>query len=213
MIDLERDRELVERAKIDASTFGDIYDAYYARIFRYALKRTGDADVASDITAETFMKALKGLPSFKWKGVPLSAWLYRIAGNEIGMYFRKKAYAPASLSLLIEAGFDPEDPAMTEELARVQDGIHFEEEAHMIREELKLLPVKYHEVLALKYFEDKSPREIALILGKPEGTIRSLASRALGLLRKALSGRAQQEGDSRIIRSEGRGLLSPTRNV
>ncbi|MCE5300834.1 MAG: sigma-70 family RNA polymerase sigma factor, partial [Spirochaetia bacterium] len=98
----ETERQLIECAKKDPQAFGLLYDKYYDRILRYAMYRTGSAEAGRDITSETFFKALKHIGSFRWKGFPFSSWLYRIAGNEIKMYFRKKSYEPVSFEAALE---------------------------------------------------------------------------------------------------------------
>ena len=88
-MNIEQERELVERAKNNAEAFGELYDRYYAQIFGYVLKRTASIEVAQDVTSEVFFKALKNLRQFRWRGVPFSSWLYRIATNENANHFRK----------------------------------------------------------------------------------------------------------------------------
>jgi RNA polymerase sigma-70 factor (ECF subfamily) len=78
-MNVEQERELVERAKSNREAFGELYDQYYSRIFGYVLKRTANIEVAEDVTSEVFFKALKNLRQFRWRGVPFSSWLYRIA--------------------------------------------------------------------------------------------------------------------------------------
>ncbi len=82
-MDLDREKYLVLQAKIDASAFGELYDEYYGKIFSYVLKRTADVVASQDITSEVFLKALDNIKLFEWRGIHFSAWLYRIADNEI----------------------------------------------------------------------------------------------------------------------------------
>jgi RNA polymerase sigma-70 factor (ECF subfamily) len=88
-MNVEQERELVERAKNNTEAFGELYDRYYSQIFGYVLKRTASIEVTQDVTSEVFFKALKNLRQFRWRGVPFSSWLYRIATNEIANYFTK----------------------------------------------------------------------------------------------------------------------------
>src|SRR4029434_5456253 len=104
---LPEDKELIRLAQKDPLVFGRLYDQYYPKIFGYVLKRTGDLIVTQDITAETFFKALKKLWQFRWRNIPLSAWLYKIATHEITQYFRKGTYKSASLEELAELGCEP----------------------------------------------------------------------------------------------------------
>jgi len=91
-MDLEQERELVERAKNDTEAFGELYDRYYSQIFGYVLRRTASIDVAQDVTSEVFFKTLENLGQFHWRGTPFPSWLYRIATHEIANYFRKNKH-------------------------------------------------------------------------------------------------------------------------
>ncbi len=71
-----------------AIAFGDIYDAHYQPILRYCLRRIGDVEAAEDVTAETFMNALKAYDRYESRSnIPISAWLYKIATNQLRMYY------------------------------------------------------------------------------------------------------------------------------
>ena len=96
-MDNKTEKKAVEEAKKNPAAFAVLFEKYYSAILRYALHRTGNAAVADDVTSETFFKALNKLSSFKWTGIPFSAWLYRIAGNEIIDFYRKHKRTPYSL--------------------------------------------------------------------------------------------------------------------
>src|SRR5262245_19396033 len=104
---LNDEKELVRRAQHDPAVFGELYDCHYPKIFEYALKRTANLQAAQDITSETFFKALRKLWQFRWRNVPFSSWLYRIANNEANQYFRKRKNHPVSLDELRDSGFEP----------------------------------------------------------------------------------------------------------
>jgi RNA polymerase sigma-70 factor (ECF subfamily) len=206
-VDPEAERNLVERAKSSPEAFGEIFDMYYERILAYALKRTADPDVAADIAAEVFAKALKNIGWFTWRGIPLSAWLYRIAGNEVKMYFRHQKYVPTSLNTLLDAGYDPSDSDLTAERRELEKEIDQSGEERRLLKSLAVLTCGEQDLLALRYFEGMKTREMAELLNKPEGTVRSMLSRAVRELRKVFED-TQQKPNSRIIGSEGRsGLL------
>lgn len=197
---MDIERQWVVAAQQDPEKFGVIFDAYYDQILRYALRRTSDVCVAEDITAEAFMKASRHLNTFEWRGVPLNAWLYRIVTNEIRMYYRKNKYRPLSLDELYEdSSFEIADQRCIEEEAmEVQDKIERQDMFMAASALLQTLPVIYQEVITLRYVEQKKLREIAQILDKREGTIKSLLSRGQRKLRAAL----QRNGHTRIITSE-----------
>jgi len=186
--DLENERKLAELAKSDPESFGRLYELNYDQIFAYVLKRTADTQVAQDITAETFFKALKNIQNFKWQNVPFSAWLYRIAINEINLWHRKGNYKAISLDSLKDKGFEPiSDDDMEDELLRAQQSLESHEQYMLIQKELELIPAKYREVIALRFFAGKQLSEISQILGKPEGTVKSLLHRGLERLKKVLT--------------------------
>lgn len=210
-MDLADEKQLVEAAKTDPQTFGLLFDRYYRPIFGYILKRTADLALAEDLTSTTFFKALEHLPRFTWRNVPFSAWLYRIATNEINGHFRKQKYQPTSLdTLLIEQGFELANQTdLEQEVIAAENELERHQLWQIVQTKLLTLPIKYQEVLALRYFEDKKITEISLILNKREGTVKSLLSRGLQQLREQLHlekerTETQPLAVDRIIASEGR---------
>ena len=204
--DIERDHALVLKAQQSPEAFGLIFDLYYSKILSYALKRVGDAEAAQDITAETFSNAFKNIKRFSWRGVPLSAWLYRIAGNEIKMHFRRPRKT-VSLEVLAEAGFDRASE-LQEERELLQELVERDQEFAHVMKALRAMPLRYQEAITLRYIEEKEFNEIALILSCREGTARSLVSRGLTKLRELMSASLQQKSSERIIGNEGRSVLS-----
>jgi RNA polymerase sigma-70 factor (ECF subfamily) len=182
------EKELVEKAKEDPKAFVMLFDKYYNVILSYAYHRTLDMELAKDITSETFLKAFNSISRFTWREINFGAWLYRIATNEVNMYFRKGKYKPVSLNYLhYQFGFDAIDFSTTElEQNRQASKDKDYEDFIFLQSKIKDLPVKYQEVLALRYFEHKSIKEIAAILEKKEGTIKSLLSRGIDRLKMFL---------------------------
>jgi len=184
-MNLEQEKALVGRAKNDAEAFGELYDQYYSQILRYVLRRTASIEVAKDVTSEVFFKALKNLGQFRWRGVPFSSWLYRIATNEIANYFRKNGHLQTSLEELSNS-ISISDPSTETELLQAEAELMRHEEFLALHESISKLPIKYQEVIVLRFFEDKQLREIGEILGKREGTIKSLLHRGLEKLGKLM---------------------------
>lgn len=182
---LDQEKMLVKNAKTDANSFGALYDLNYAKIFNYVLRRTGDFELAEDITTDVFMKALSKIQSFTWRGLPFSAWLYRIASHEIADHFRGKQAQTVSLELLMEQqGFEPvADTDIEAELMQAQAETARHQQFLAVQKQLKALPLKYQEALSLRYFEKKSITEISIIMNKRPGTIKSLLSRGVKKLR------------------------------
>lgn len=183
----EQEKELIQQCRTNPAAFGQVFDIWYKPVFGYVLRRTADYDLSKDIAAETFLKAFLKINSFQWRGIGLSAWLYRIATNELNQYYRSSKYKPQSLQQLLE------NPQM-EKLLHQQDDERETMEKEMqgfndfnqIRAKLLKLDIKYQEVISLRYFEQKTNGEISAILNKNEGTVKSLLSRGLEKLRNML---------------------------
>lgn len=199
----EEEKELIEQARKDPEKFGELFEAHYQTILSYALRRVGDVVLAQDVTANTFLKAYKKLWQFKWRGIPFVAWLYRIAGNEIKSHYRKANREGVSLETLHEmSGFEPEDlHDVEQELIEAEQKLAEQKQFLKVRRLVSSLDEKYQEVLYLRFFEDLKIREIAQILGKREGTIKSLISRALGRLRILVTSKRSVTEDDRIKKS------------
>jgi len=184
----QQEAQLIEQCRRNPDAFGQVFDTWYKPVFGYVMRRTADYDLSKDIAAETFLKAFLKINSFKWRGISLSAWLYRIATNELNQYYRSSKYKPQSLQQLLE---DPQMEKLLRDSSDNQREIIEEElkaynDYNLIREKLQLLDVKYQEVIALRYFEQKTNHELSIILDKKEGTVKSLLSRGLEKLRNML---------------------------
>ena len=202
-MELSEQKQLIARSQKDPQAFGAIFEEYYEPILGYALKRTGNVHASQDIVSETFFKALDRLWQFRWRNISIASWLYRIATNEINQYFRKERKRPHSLEALFEqSGVELRDERdlMQEILAQEQELARAEEWARA-RALMRELPEKYQEVLSLRFFEDKKISEIAEILGKREGTVKSLLSRGTAQLRSGMA-EAQRKAGSGIVGTE-----------
>ena len=182
------EERLIKEIQQDPRKFAEIYEAFYKNIFGYVFTRTTDYDAAKDIAAETFLKAYTGIGKFQWRNISILYWLYRIATNEMNRYFNSRKYVPESLSRIQEeydvditdySNAETERIQMEEELERHQEFVK-------INDLLKTLDLKYQEVIALRFYEQKSLKEIAIILFKNEGTVKSLLSRGIEKLRRTL---------------------------
>jgi RNA polymerase sigma-70 factor (ECF subfamily) len=186
-MDLSEEKELVRQAQKAPDAFVQLYDLYYPKIFGYVLRRTANLEAAQDITSETFFNALRKLWQFRWRNISFSAWLYKIATNEVNQYFRKAEYKKsASLEELQEQGFEPISSHNPEsELIEAQEKLEQYQDFLEIQVKIVRLPAKYQEVITLRFFEQKQLKEISEILGKKEGTVKSLLHRAVEKLREA----------------------------
>lgn len=179
------EKHFIEKAKDNPKFFGQLYDLYYPKIFGYIFRITGDYDLSGDITSETFLKAWIKIGSFKWKGISISSWFFKIATNELNQYFRKKKYTP--FTLVDVSVFDRESPkaltCFSDETNATLTKLDQEDEFRNLHQKLKMLSPKYQKVIALRYFEEMSIKEIGEILGKKEGTVKSLLFRGLEKLK------------------------------
>lgn len=181
------DYDLVSAAqKGDKEAFGKLYDLYYKKILGFAVRRTGSVQIASDVTQNTFLKVLQKVKSFVYQDIPFSAWVYRIAVNEITDYHRqKKSYSLETL--MEEYGFEVSDPKnLEEEYELAQEALERKKSYMKVLQALKSLQPVYQDVLSLRFFEKKKTREIGDILGKSEGTVKSLLSRGIAKLKKEM---------------------------
>lgn len=209
-MDSKDEQALVARAKSNPEAFGRLFDLYYPKILGYLVRRTGDIQLAHDLASETFIKALRKLHTFTWRGAPIESWLFAIAANELRMHFRKTrkiAYledAEEKEDLQLQAETDLE-----QELQDAQDKLERDHLFHKAQKLLRGLPQKYQEVLVLRYSEQKKIKDIAVTLKKSEGTVKSLLSRGLALLRRQMQ--MQPNDKKSIVHTEGRLLQSAAR--
>src|SRR6187402_3717278 len=88
--ELQQEYEILERSKKDSKAFGELYEKYFDRIFNFIYRQTDDEDLTADLCSQTFLSALKNLDRYQFRGVPFSAWLYKVASNEVNKHYRKK---------------------------------------------------------------------------------------------------------------------------
>jgi RNA polymerase sigma-70 factor (ECF subfamily) len=175
--------ELLNRIKQNPADFSELFKLYYKPIFGYIFRRTGIFDDAADIAADTFMSSFRHINSFSYKGISIKIWLYRIATNEVNKYFRNKQ---KHNSLFSRIDFENENlfnTLLLDDRIELETEFQRHEQFITVLNALKTLPVKYQEVISLRYFEGKENKEIAEILDMNEGTLKSLLSRGLEKLR------------------------------
>lgn len=197
---LQNEKQWIAHAGTDSEAFGKLYDAYYPKIYGYCYRITGDYTLAADITAETFLKAFQHIGAFRWRGISISSWFFRIATNELNQYFRKRSYSPELLTDL-SAGDQAawaNRHALSHENNDIITQIDKYQEFQHIRNLLLTLPQKYREPITLRFFEELSIREVAAILDKKEGTVKSLLSRGLDKLKKMLEDPATNNGSESL---------------
>jgi len=170
--------DLIVRAGSDAEAFGLLYERHVRRIYNYIFYRTGNHHDAEDLTARVFQRALRHVGTYQDKGVPFSAWLYRIAHNLVANWHRDRSRRP-TVPLeddWLPGGGGPQPEAMavaSDEQRRLMDAV-------------RRLPEDRQQLLILKFVERLSNAEIGLIMGRTEGAVKSLYHRTLNALRDEL---------------------------
>lgn len=170
---------LVDRAVAsrDAAAFGELYDRFVDRVYRYLYLRTGKHAEAEDLTEQVFLKAWEGIGRYRWQGRPFLAWLYRLAHN-VHIDFVRATRPTTSLTAEDRTLDVPSTSAMAE-LARALD-------AEVLATALTQLTIEQQQVIVMKFMEGLDNEQIAHNMGRREGAIRALQMRALLSLRRAL---------------------------
>ena len=181
---IQPERKLIEMAQQNPDDFEHLFNKYYDTIFNYALRRTGNAYSADDVAANTFLKAFSQIKNYQWKGVAFSAWLYRIATNEIAQSYRKsKRTVPLSSEITARL---KDDRSSDSALLEAEELIVRNEKFKQIHASISRLKIKYQAALTLRYFENKSIKEMAAILELSENTVKTHIRRGLKRLKELL---------------------------
>ena len=167
---------LVENAKKNPEAFRPLYNKYYEPILRFVYQRCNDKEIAYDITAQVFLKAMQNLKQYSYKGLPFSSWLYRIARNEVIDFYRQK-----KSSRIVSI-----DKTGIGNILSDTDCGEKEEYIKMILLELKTLTDDEMQIIEMKYFEKRQFKEIAEILDISETNAKVKAHRIIEKLRKTL---------------------------
>lgn len=179
-IDLNLEKALFERLKNDPEAIGEVYDRYAKQLYSYLLKRCGHKETAEDLVAHCFMKLMESAPGLEWRGVPVGAWLYRVAANALADHWRSSAVR-RSVSIDDEdEGWDP--PAADDSAWLAEMSI----EGDRLREAMNKLSTRDREVLTLKFYAGLATEEIAVELKVSNNHAAVLIYRALGRMRKLL---------------------------
>jgi RNA polymerase sigma-70 factor (ECF subfamily) len=174
----EPEEVLVARARKDPAAFAVLYERYVGKIYNYIYYRTGSHYDAEDLTARTFHRALNHIERYTDRGVPFSAWLYRIAHNLVANWHRDRSRRlVVPLDGLVLSAYRRESP---DSVAERND------EREALLRVISRLPHERQQLLILKFVEGLSNAAIAKVMGRSEGAIKSLYHRTLVTLREAL---------------------------
>ena len=167
------ERRLIEAAQENPARFGDLYELHFDRVYAYVSRRLGDRDAAQDVTSEVFHHALVNLKHFEWRGAPFGAWLMRIASNAITDRWRRQNRESGRSSEIEAVSQDPSPEEV-------------QHRAHLFAL-VRTLPEDQRRVIEMRFAEERSVREIALALGKTEGSIKQLQFRGIQKLREEVA--------------------------
>jgi RNA polymerase sigma-70 factor (ECF subfamily) len=173
-MDLSDEEILASASKGDREAFGLLYERYIDRIFNYVYYRTGNVNDAEDLTARVFQRAMNHIVNYTDRGVPFSAWLYRIAHNLIANWHRdrsRKQEIPLSDTPLVARG-DPPETSL----------VHTQQQEALLKL-IRDLPGERQTLLILKFVDHLSNASIGEIMQRSEGAIKSLYHRTLMSLR------------------------------
>ena len=178
---MQDEESLVRRAKQrDQQAFGELYEEHFDKLYRYIFLKIGDRVEAEDMTQQVFLNALKSISSFKWKGAPFSAWLYRIAHNQVVDHLRKKSKRQAAIL---------DDDAPLASNSRESNPQYLTEHNLNIEQLLvatQNLTETQREVISLRFTSELSIAEVAKIMGKNQGAVKALQHSSIIALRKIL---------------------------
>jgi RNA polymerase sigma-70 factor (ECF subfamily) len=172
--ELEEERQQILAAQRDRAAFAPLYERYVDQIYAYVFTLTRDKEQAEDVTAATFAKAIEELPRFEWRGVPYSAWLYRVAANQVSRERRRPGWIELEPHLADANGIDP------------AQAVESMDRAGEVRAAVAALPADQRQAVVLRFGGELRNREIADILGRSEGAVKLLTFRALTTLRRRL---------------------------
>lgn len=171
---LNQELEWINNAKADPKNFAPLYEKYHEQIFRYVYQRMDDKQLSYDVTSQVFLKAMRNLNRYEYRGIPLASWLYRIAKSELNQAFRdNKAKRTIHIDSVQVATFME---VFEEETNSINKRRLFRILSEMNESDLQLIE--------LRYFEERSYKEIGEILNLKENNAKVKTFRALNRLKK-----------------------------
>ncbi len=171
----------VQAAQRDPARFRPLYNRYYEPIFRFIFRRTNQEELTADICSQVFLKALQRINSYSYKGVPFSAWLYRIASNEVAQHYRATqknrvvSMEESSFTDMIDELDEQDTEGMRQQLLATLDTLK--------QGDLQLIE--------LRFFEQRSFREVAEITGITENNAKVRTYRILERMKKKIANSSQ----------------------
>ncbi len=179
----EQEKSLVERMqrgsqKQKEECFTTLYLHYKPHIYRYLRAKVNAEEVADDLTATVFTKALEAIASYRWEGLPFSAWLYRIAHNALIDYYRKQS---RSQSVSLE-----DAPPLRDKSPNPEELFFQWEMGETVKTLVSQLPPREKNIISLKFFEGYTNRRIAQLTGLTETNVGTIIYRIVKRMREEL---------------------------
>lgn len=177
-VDTGPDQLIVRAAAGDREAFGRLYEEHAVRVFRHAYFLTSDVNLAEDLTAQTFLKALEAIGRYENRGVPFIAWLLRITVN-LAINHRKALKNSVHAQL-------PDQIIDDDALGSPELSCTMKSEGERVWRKVMELPTEQRQVITMRFMEDLPYSDVAAVLGKSIGAVRVIQFRALHNLRNLL---------------------------
>ncbi|MCF8256333.1 MAG: sigma-70 family RNA polymerase sigma factor [Flavobacteriales bacterium] len=171
---------VIERAKTDPTAFGPLYETHFNVVFGFIFKRVRNSDLTGELASNVFLKALHALPRYEVSGAPFSAWLIRIALNEVRLYFRR-----TKRDVMVPLN-ESDVSQLREELPDMEGQ---EQSLALLANCLGKLDDDDQTIIELRFFELYSFADIGGILEVSADNAKTRTYRALGRLRKLMTDR------------------------
>jgi RNA polymerase sigma-70 factor (ECF subfamily) len=174
---VQDEQDLVHRAQNgDKEAFTELYETYFSKLYRYVVVRIANRAEAEDMTQQVFVKAYKSITSYQWRGVPFSAWLFRIAHNLVVDFFRKESRRPTV----------PFEESLVISDDDVQQVVERRLDVERVMAATQQLTAAQREVVSLRFAGGLAIAEVARVMGKSEGAVKALQHSAIAALRRIL---------------------------
>lgn len=187
------ERDLVEAAKTSTAAFAELYEAYLPVVFGYLRRRTDSRELAEDLTAATFEKAIVALPTFEWRGIPFGAWLVRIASRKLADHYRTEERRATDLfdpGSVLTDGLDlSRDHLASSESEDLSTLASKSEEFAIALEALDDIPDRYRQAISLRLLSELTTEEAAEVMGCSKATFAVLLHRGIKALRREVQRR------------------------
>ncbi|MCC6382597.1 MAG: sigma-70 family RNA polymerase sigma factor [Dehalococcoidia bacterium] len=172
---------VVEAARSGAhDALSALYEHYFPKVYRYVAARLGNSEDAEDVTEEIFLRVIHSVGSFSWRGLPVGAWVCRIARNEVVSHVRRQKTRGGTAQLSDSIADSRQD-----HVALVETQLTMEE----VRRAAEKLPEAQRQVIALRFGSGLSVSETAQALGKTENNVKVLQHKAIARLQQLVGRR------------------------